>query len=103
MGIAREATEQLQAAGKQVRLVSMPCCEVFEAQDDAYKEQVLPAAVTKRIAIEAGHSAIWYRYVGLEGKVIGIDRFGESAPGGDLFKFFGFTTENIVETANKLI
>lgn len=102
VGIAREATEQLQSEGKNVRLVSMPCCEVFEKQSDDYKEQVLPAAVTKRIAIEAGHSAIWYRYVGLQGKVIGMDRFGESAPGNDLFEYFGFTTNNIVETANEL-
>ena len=102
VGIAREASEQLQAQGQKVRLVSMPCCEVFEKQSDDYKAMVFPAAVTKRIAIEAGHSAIWYRYVGLQGKVIGIDRFGESAPGNDLFEFFGFTTDNIVATANEL-
>jgi transketolase len=94
-----EVALALQAAadsGKQVRVVSMPCAEIFDAQDADYREQVLPAGVTARVAVEAGVSDYWYKYVGINGKVIGIDRFGESAPAGQLFEQFGFTRENIV-------
>ena len=102
VGVSMEATKQLEAQGKKVRMVSMPCCEVFEKQDQQYKDSVLPANVTKRLAVEAGHTAMWYRFTGLNGKVIGMDRFGESAPGNQLFEHFGFTAENIVDTANNL-
>jgi len=102
VGVSMEATKQLEAQGKKVRMVSMPCCEVFEKQDQQYKDSVLPANVTKRLAVEAGHTAMWYRFTGLNGKVIGMDRFGESAPGNQLFEHFGFTAEKIVDTANNL-
>ena len=102
VGVTMEAAKELQQQGKAVRVVSMPSCEVFEKQSDDYKSSVLPSDVTRRIAVEAGITHPWYRYVGLEGKVIGMTGYGESAPGGELFKHFGFTTENIVETANNL-
>lgn len=102
VGVTMEAAKELEQQGKAVRVVSMPSCEVFEKQSHDYKSSVLPSDVTRRIAIEAGITHPWYRYVGLEGKVIGMEGYGESAPGGELFKHFGFTTENIVETANNL-
>jgi len=102
VGVTMEAAEQLQQQGKAVRVVSMPCCEVFEKQSQEYKSAVLPSEVTRRIAVEAGVTQPWHRYVGLEGEVIGMQSYGESAPGGELFKHFGFTTENIVDTANNL-
>jgi transketolase len=73
----------------------MPCTSVFDAQDDAYKEAVLPAAVTARVAVEAAVTDGWWKYVGSAGKVIGVNTFGESAPAGQLFKEFGFTAENV--------
>jgi transketolase len=82
--------------------VSMPCAEVFERQESMYKEFVLPPGVP-RVAIEAGVTDYWRKYVGLEGAVVGIDRFGESAPAGELFKFFGFTVENVVKTVESTI
>lgn len=97
------AAEQLRQEGKNVRVVSMPSWEMFEEQDEAYKESVLPKAVTKRVAVEAGTTFGWCRYVGAEGAVIGIDRFGASSPGGVAMKNFGFTTENVVETAKKVL
>jgi len=100
--LAVEAARLLTADGRRVRVVSMPCCEAFDAQDDDYRESVLPAAVTRRLAVEAGVTAYWHKYVGLGGAVIGIDRFGESAPGGELFREFGFTVENVVQAANRL-
>jgi transketolase len=101
--LAVNAAEQLSAAGKQVRVVSMPATDLFEKQDAAYRESVLPTDVTARIAIEAGIADYWYKYVGLDGKVIGMTSFGESAPAGELFKLYGFTVENIVNTANELV
>jgi len=83
-------------SARRVRVVSMPNTKVFDAQDEAYKEAVLPAAVTARVAVEAAVTDGWYKYVGLDGKVIGINRFGESAPAGELFKEFGFTAENVL-------
>jgi transketolase len=97
------AAEQLRQEGKNVRVVSMPSWELYEAQDEAYKESVLPKAVTKRVAVEAGTTFGWCRYVGAEGEVIGIDRFGASSPGGVALKNFGFTTENVVATAKKVL
>ena len=100
--LAVKAAEQLTADGVAVRVVSMPCTNVFDAQDADYKAAVLPRGV-KRLAIEAGHPDFWYKYVGLEGDVIGINRFGESAPAGLLFKHFGFTVENVVARAKALL
>ncbi|EOW9127793.1 transketolase [Vibrio cholerae] len=97
------AYEQLSAEGKAVRVVSMPSTDAFDKQDAAYREAVLPAAVTKRIAIEAGIADFWYKYVGFGGRIIGMTSFGESAPAGELFKLFGFTTENVVKQAKELL
>jgi len=101
--LAVKAYEQLTAAGKAVRVVSMPSTDVFDAQDAAYREAVLPAGVTARVAVEAGIADYWYKYVGLNGKIIGMTSFGESAPAGELFKMFGFTVDKVVEAAQELI
>ncbi|NAW98269.1 transketolase family protein, partial [Vibrio sp. V23_P3S9T160] len=101
--LAVKAAEQLTAEGKKVRVVSMPSTDAFDKQDAAYREAVLPAAVTKRIAIEAGIADFWYKYVGFGGKIIGMTTFGESAPADQLFKMFGFTTENVVKQAQELL
>ncbi|EGR4278692.1 transketolase [Vibrio cholerae] len=101
--LAVAAYEQLSAEGKAVRVVSMPSTDAFDKQDAAYREAVLPAAVTKRIAIEAGIADFWYKYAGFGGRIIGMTSFGESAPAGELFKLFGFTTENVVKQAKELL
>ncbi|ENM5905874.1 transketolase [Vibrio mimicus] len=101
--LAVAAYEQLSTEGKAVRVVSMPSTDAFDKQDAAYREAVLPAAVTKRIAIEAGIADFWYKYVGFGGRIIGMTSFGESAPAGELFKLFGFTTENVVKQAKELL
>ncbi|EJL6325074.1 transketolase [Vibrio cholerae] len=101
--LAVAAYEQLSAEGKAVRVVSMPSTDAFDKQDAAYREAVLPAAVTKRIAIEAGIADFWCKYVGFGGRIIGMTSFGESAPAGELFKLFGFTTENVVKQAKELL
>ncbi len=101
--LAVAAYEQLSAEGKAVRVVSMPSTDAFDKQDAAYREAVLPAAVSKRIAIEAGIADFWYKYVGFGGRIIGMTSFGESAPAGELFKLFGFTTENVVKQAKELL
>ncbi|BDR12413.1 transketolase [Vibrio sp. STUT-A11] len=101
--LAVEAAAQLTAEGKQVRVVSMPSTDAFDKQDAAYREAVLPSDVTARIAIEAGIADFWYKYVGFDGRIIGMTTFGESAPAGELFKMFGFTTENVVNTAKELL
>lgn len=98
VGLALEAAAKLKELDKKIRVVSMLSTDVFDAQDAAYKESVLPSHITKRIAIEAGACDFWYKYVGLSGKIIGMHAFGESAPMRDLFKFFGFTVENVVDT-----
>jgi transketolase len=95
--LAVKAADELAAKGKKIRVVSMPSTNVFDKQDAAYCESVLPAAVTKRVAVEAGVTDGWWKYVGSNGKVVGIDHFGESAPAGLLFKEFGFTVENVVK------
>ncbi|GKR10095.1 MULTISPECIES: transketolase [Aeromonas] len=100
--LAVAAYEQLTAKGRAVRVVSIPSTDVFDAQSAEYKESVLPAAVTKRVAIEAGIADYWYKYVGFGGKIIGMTTFGESAPAELLFKEFGFTVENVVATAESL-
>ncbi|WP_256383630.1 transketolase [Photobacterium toruni] len=103
VGIAAQAYAELTAAGRQVRLVSMPATDLFDKQTAAYRESVLPANVTARIAIEAGIADYWYKYVGINGRIIGMTTFGESAPADELFKMFGFTVENIVKNANELL
>ncbi len=100
--LAVSAADTLKAQGKQVRVVSMPCTDVFDRQDLAYKERVLPATVTKRVAVEALAKDSWYKYVGMHGAIVGMDTFGESAPAGDLFKHFNITAEAVVEAALSL-
>ena len=100
--LAVKAADELAAKGKKVRVVSMPSTNVFEAQDAAYRESVLPSSVTKRVVVEAGVTDAWYKYVGFQGKILGLDRFGESAPAGQLFKEFGFTVENVVKLVEGL-
>ncbi|MCF7822175.1 MAG: transketolase [Mariprofundaceae bacterium] len=89
-------------SSKNIRVVSMPCCEAYDAQDAAYRESVLPSSVTARVAVEAGVTSYWAKYVGLNGKTIGIDTFGESAPADLLFKEFGITTEAVVAAVNEV-
>ena len=101
--LAVAAYEELTAQGKQVRVVSMPSTDVFDKQDSAYKESVLPSSVTKRVAVEAMIRDYWYKYVGLSGKIIGMDTFGESAPASDLFKYFNITTEAVLQASNELL
>lgn len=101
--LATQAYEELTVQGKKVRVVSMPCTSVFDRQEMAYKEAVLPSDVTARVAIEAAHVDFWYKYVGLNGRVIGMTTFGESAPAPTLFEEFGFTVENVVAIANQLL
>ncbi len=97
VALAAKAAQALAEQGAKVRVVSMPCTSLFDAQDAAYRESVLPAKVKARVAVEAGVTAGWHRYVGTEGRVLGLDRYGESAPAPDVFKFFGFTVENLVK------
>lgn len=103
VALALEAAAQLTDQGKQIRVVSMPSADVFEQQEAEYRQQVLPAEVGTRVAIEASHKDWWYKYVGLEGAVIGMDSFGESAPADQLFEAFGFTVENVVNTTAELL
>jgi transketolase len=100
VSLATGAAEAL--AEKKIRVVSMPSTTVFDAQDDAYRESVLPAGVKARVAVEAAVTGGWYKYTGLDGAVVGIDRFGESAPAGELFREFGFTVENVVKAVNSV-
>ncbi|KIF55066.1 transketolase-like TK C-terminal-containing protein, partial [Vibrio owensii] len=101
--LAVKAAEQLTAEGKKVRVVSMPSTDAFDKQDAAYRESVLPSDVTARIAVEAGIADFWYKYVGFDGRIIGMTTFGESAPADQLFEMFGFTVENVVNTAKELL
>ncbi|MFW5385801.1 transketolase [Yersinia sp. 2542 StPb PI] len=101
--LAVAAADQLTAAGHKVRVVSMPSTDAFDKQDAAYRESVLPAAVSARVAVEAGIADYWYKYVGLNGAVVGMTTFGESAPAELLFKEFGFTVENVVAKAQALL
>jgi transketolase len=102
VGIAAEAVRTAAANGKKVRLVSMPSSTTFERQDNAYKQSVLPPSVTRRVAVEAGATGFWWRYVGLQGEVVGIDHYGASAPAKDLFKAYGFTPERVAEAIEKV-
>ncbi|CNL02714.1 Transketolase 1 [Yersinia aldovae ATCC 35236] len=101
--LAVAAADQLTAAGRKVRVVSMPSTDAFDKQDAAYRESVLPLAVSARVAVEAGIADYWYKYVGLNGAVVGMHSFGESAPAELLFKEFGFTLENVVAQAQALL
>jgi transketolase len=101
--LAVKAADELRAKGKKIRVVSMPSTNVFDAQDAAYYESVLPAAVTKRIAVEAGVTDGWWKYVGTNGRVVGLNHFGESAPAGQLFKEFGFTVDNVVKNVEAIL
>ncbi|CAI1015428.1 Transketolase 1 [Serratia proteamaculans] len=103
VGITVEAADQLTAAGTKVRVVSMPSTDAFDKQDAAYRESVLPAAVSARVAVEAGIADYWYKYVGLNGAIVGMTSFGESAPAEQLFKEFGFTVDNVVAKAQALL
>lgn len=100
--LAMAAATELEAKGRKVRVVSIPATDVFDAQSSEYKESVLPSAVTRRVAVEAGIADYWYKYVGLNGKIVGMRSFGESAPAELLFKEFGFTVENVVAQAESL-
>ncbi|SCZ61792.1 transketolase [Thiohalomonas denitrificans] len=101
--LAVQAFDELSGKGKKVRVVSMPSTNLFDSQDPAYRESVLPAAVTARVAVEAGVTDFWRKYVGLNGDVIGVDRFGESAPADQLFKEFGITAENVVKAVENVL
>ncbi len=103
VGIAAQAVNSLNAAGRRVRLVSMPCTSVFEAQDEDYREAVLPRAVTARLAVEAGATLGWWKYVGSRGRVLGLDRFGASGKAADLFPHFGFTADNVQSLVRELL
>ncbi len=101
--LALKAAEELTAKGKKIRVVSMPSTNIFDAQDADYRESVLPSAVTQRVAVEAGVTDLWWKYVGTNGKIVGLDRFGESAPAPQLFKEFGFTVENVVKNVEAVL
>ena len=100
--LATKAAAVLRAEGKNVRVVSMPCVELFEEQDAAYRESVLPASVRKRLVVEASSSYGWHKYTGFEGDSVSIDRFGASAPGPVCLEKFGFTVDNVVAKAKAL-
>lgn len=97
VALAMAAQEKLTAAGRKVRVVSMPCCDRFDAQDASYRESVLPSHILARVAVEAAHKDFWYKYVGLDGRIVAMESFGESAPAAALFEHFGFTPEAVVE------
>lgn len=101
--LAVKAASLLSEQGKNIRVVSMPCTNIFDQQDLEYRESVLPLSVPARISVEAGSTDIWYKYVGFSGKTVGIDRFGESAPAKDLFKAFNLTVEHIVEVTTEIL
>jgi transketolase len=103
VGLAMQAHAKLTEQGYRVRVVSMPCTSVFDQQDAEYRQAVLPLEVGARIAIEAGHADFWYKYVGLDGRIIGMNSFGESAPAAALFEEFGFTVDNILAAADELL
>ena len=103
VGLAQDAANALREQGRNVRVVSMPSTDAFDAQDARYRQHVLPLDVTNRIAIEAGIEDYWYKYVGLDGRIIGMSSFGESAPAADLFREFGFTVDNVVAAAQELL
>ncbi|MCD1127757.1 transketolase [Jinshanibacter sp. LJY008] len=103
VSLAVDAADKLTAEGRKVRVVSMPCTEVFDRQDAAYRESVLPSGVTARVAVEAGIADFWFKYTGLNGRIVGMRSFGESAPAEQLFAEFGFTVDNVVANARELL
>src|SRR5579885_1454465 len=103
LSLCVDAYEKLKAEGIKARVVSMPCWELFDKQDAAYQENVLPAAVTARVSVEMAATFGWERYTGSKGKNIGMHRFGASAPLKDLLKYFGFTVEKVVEAAHEVL
>ena len=103
MEITLQAAEKLAGEGRNVRVVSLPSTDIFDAQDEKYRESVLPSNVSVRVAVEAGIADYWYKYVGLKGAIVGMTGYGESAPADKLFPFFGFTAENIVAKAHKVL
>jgi transketolase len=103
VALATAAAAELAADGVNARVVSMPCTDLFAAQSEAYREQVLPSGISRRVAIEAGGSAGWWQYVGERGRIIGLDRFGASAPAGDLFEHFGFSIGNVLKIAREIL
>ena len=103
LSLAVEAASQMEAKGTAVRVVSMPCLEVFAQQTKEYQESVLPKAVRRRIAVEAASDFGWWKYVGLDGACVTMPGFGASAPAGELFEKYGFSVENVVRTAEELL
>ena len=103
VGLAVAAAEQLTAAGRGVRVVSMPCTALFDAQEAGYREAILPSEVLARVAVEAGHTDAWYKYVGLDGRVVGMSTYGESAPAPALYQHFGLTADNVVAAVEDVI
>ena len=103
VALAVEAAERLKTAGRGVRVVSMPCTELFDSQEAGYRETVLPSDVLARVAVEAGHRDFWHKYVGLDGRVVGMDSFGESAPASALFQHFGLTADNVIAAIEDVI
>lgn len=103
VALISDAARQLAEDGVEVRVVALPCVEVFDEQPEAYRDHVLPPSAPRRLAVEAGATGLWWRYVGNQGDVLGIDRYGESAPAGALFEKFGFTTERVLEAARRLL
>jgi len=103
VALAIGAAAELAADGINARVVSMPCTDLFNAQSEAYKQQVLPSSVSRRVAIEAGVSDGWWQYVGQSGRIVGLDRFGASAPASELFEYFGFSVGNVLKIARELL
>jgi transketolase len=103
VGLAVDAAGLLERSGRRVRVVSMPCMQVFDHQDKAYRDAVLPPQVTARVAVEAAASVSWHKYVGFEGRIVGVDRFGESAPAPVLFEHFGFTARNVAGVVEEVL
>jgi transketolase len=103
VALAVDAAAAVAATGRRVRVVSLPCIEAFDRQDAAWRESVLPLAVTRRVAIEAGSTGLWWRFVGTNGRVLGLDQFGASGKAADLFRHFGLTTEHLQRTIVELL
>lgn len=103
VNLVNEAAKALYEEGTSVRVVSVPSFELFEAQDESYKESVLPKSIRKRLAVEVYNDNSWYKYIGLDGKLISLNRFGESAPGDEVFEYLGFTVENVIKEAKNLL
>ena len=103
VGLAMEAARALEQEGTPVRVVSMPSTDQFDAQDQAYRDSVLPPGMRARLAVEAGSTDLWRKYVGLEGDVAGIDTFGESAPADDVYRHFGLTSEGVAKWVRNLL